>query len=74
MSHGIHRTSLTPYARFMQEPDPQGAKKLAARQWHEIGAVVILPDSIERMDWEDREFLRAVAAKLYGPREQGKAK
>lgn len=71
MNQGIHRTSLTPYARFMQEPDETGAKRLAARQWHQTGAVVILPDSIARMNWEDRDFLNALAARLYGAREQG---
>lgn len=67
----LSRTSLTPYARFMQEPDENGAKKMAARQWHQTGAVVILPDSIARMTWEDRDFLNAIAARLYGPRENG---
>ncbi len=40
---GINRTSLTPYAKFMQDPDPAGARKMAARLWHENGTVILLP-------------------------------
>lgn len=65
----VSRTSLTRYARQMQDPDPNGAHKLAARQWHDTGAVVILPASIDRLDWQDRELVRAIATKLYGPRD-----
>lgn len=65
----LNRTSLTRYAATMRDPDPKGAHKLAARQWHEAGAIVLLPESIERLDWQDRELVRAIAAKLYGPRE-----
>lgn len=64
----MSRTSLTKYAPLMREPDPNGARALAARKWHETGAVVIMPDQIARMPWEDREFLNAVAARLYGKR------
>lgn len=53
----------------MRDPDPDGPRKLAARQWHASGAIVLLPDSIARLDWQDRELVRAIAAKLYGPRE-----
>lgn len=65
----LNRTSLTRYAPSMRDPDPKGAHKLAARQWHETGAIVLLPESIDRLDWQDRELVRAIAAKLYGPRE-----
>lgn len=61
-------TSLTKYAASMRDPDPDGARKLAARQWHETGAVVLLPESIARLDRLDRELVQAIAAKIYGPR------
>lgn len=62
------RTSLTPYAPMMREPDEQGPHRLAARKWHENGAIVLLPESIERLDWQDRQLVRSIAAKLYGQR------
>lgn len=68
MSHGFNRTSLTRYASVMQDPDPDGARKRAARQWHLDGTIVLLPDSIKRLDWQDRDLVRAIAAKIYGER------
>jgi hypothetical protein len=62
------RTSLTPYAAAMRDPDPDGARRLAARKWHDEGIIVLLPESLARLDWQDRELVRAVAAKIYGPR------
>lgn len=63
------RTSLTRYAPMMREPDPRGAHRLAAAMWHNEGTVIIRAESIERLDWQDRELVKAIAAKLYGPRE-----
>lgn len=70
MSHGIHRTSLTRFAGSMQDPDPHGARRLAARKWHEDGSIVLLAGDVERMEWQDRELVRALATKLYGARER----
>jgi hypothetical protein len=64
--------SLTRFAPLMREPDPNGAHRLAKRHWHEQGAVTFLPDQIARMNWQDREFLNAIAAKQYGPRNGAK--
>lgn len=64
-------TSLTKYAASMRDPDPDGARRLAARKWHEDGTMVLLPDSLARLDRLDRELVQAIAAKIYGPR--GKA-
>ena len=63
------RSSLTPYAHLMREPDPSGARRLAARKWHDDGTVILLPDSIERLSWQDREFIKALAARIYGKRD-----
>ena len=60
--------SLTRYAPLMREPDPNGAHRLAKRHWHEQGAVTFLPDQIARMNWQDRELLKALAARHYGKR------
>lgn len=64
----LTRTSLTRYAPGMQDPDPNGARKVAAEQWHKTGAIVLLPDSIERLPWQDRDLVRGIAAKIYGQR------
>ena len=66
---GIRRTSLTPYARQMQDPDPNGARRYAARKWHEDGTVILLQESIERLPWPEREFIHQIAGKIYGKRE-----
>lgn len=68
MSDQRGTTSLTPYAASMREPDPDGAHRLAVRKWHEDGSIVLLAASIERLEWQDRELVRAVATKIYGPR------
>lgn len=63
-------TSLTRYAPQMRDPDPQGAHRLAARKWHDDGTVVLLPASIARLSWQDRELVEQIATKLYGPRQE----
>lgn len=65
----MSRTSLTKYAPLMRDPDEDGPKRMAARKWHEDGAIILLPCSIQRLDPLDRELLNAIAAKLYGKRE-----
>ena len=67
---GISRTSLTRMAPLMRDPDENGPHHLAARKWHEDGSIVLLPASIDRLAWQDRELIRAIAAKIYGPREE----
>lgn len=65
---GITRTSLTPYAKFMQDPDPAAARRLAAKAWHESGMIILLPDSIARLPWQDRDLLSGIVGKIYGKR------
>jgi len=68
----VSRTSLTRYAPLMRETDPNGAHRIAKRQWHDTGAIVLLPDQIKRLAWQDRDLLNGIAAKLYGPRQEKK--
>lgn len=68
MSDQRGTTSLTPYAASMREPDPDGARRLAAEVWHRDGSVVIRAENKAGLNWQDREFLDAICAKLYGPR------
>ena len=69
-SLSIHRTSLTAYAATMREPDPQGHKRLAKAKWHEDGTIVLFAEDVEKLDWQDRELVRAIAARHYGPRDE----
>lgn len=64
-------TSLTRYAPQMREADPNGPHRIAKRQWHDSGAIVLLPDQIARMGWQDRELVKAIATRLYGKRNEG---
>jgi hypothetical protein len=65
-------SSLTRYAPRMRDADPNGAHRIAKRQWHESGAIVLLPDQIARLPWQDRELVQRIAAKQYGPRNGAK--
>lgn len=64
----MSRSSLTRYAPLMRDPDPNGPHALAMRKWHEDGSIVLLPCQIAKLDWQDRELLNAIGARLYGPR------
>lgn len=68
MSDERGRTSLTPYAHLMRDEEEGGARRMAARKWHEDGTIILLPDSIERLPWQDRELVQSVAARVYGER------
>lgn len=65
----INRTSLTPYARLMQDPDENGARRMAARKWHEDGTVILMPESMRRLPWQDRDLIEKIVAKIYGERD-----
>jgi hypothetical protein len=57
-----------PLARMIahtSEPDPLGAHKLARDAWHEKAIVVIFPGDCTGLD---RQFVDAVANRIYGKR------
>jgi hypothetical protein len=62
------RSSLTPYAASMREPDPNGAYRIAKQRWHDNGDLVLFASDIAGMDWQDRELINAIGAKRYGTR------
>jgi len=66
----MSRSSLARYASLMREADPNGAHRIAKRQWHDTGAIVLLPDQIARLPWQDCELVQRIAAKHYGPRQE----
>jgi hypothetical protein len=58
-------TSLTKFAATMRDPDPDGARKAASQAWHTMGIAVFFDGDCHGLD---REFIHAVANRLYGKR------
>ena len=54
----------------MRDEDPDAPHRMAAAAWHQTGMVVITPESIGRLSWQDRELVQAIAARLYGKRKE----
>lgn len=61
----MSRTSLTPYAASMRDPDPDGATRAARQAWHDHGIAVIRRADCERLDWE---YVSAIADRVHGRR------
>lgn len=57
------RTSLTPYAALMRDPDPAGAETAARQAWCEHGILVVFSDQLHGLD---REFASALGNRLWG--------
>lgn len=64
----LHRTSLTRHAASMRDADPDGVRRFARQKWHEDGTIILRPEDVARLDWQDRELVHAIMAKLHGPR------
>ena len=58
-------TSLTRFARSMQDPDPAGASRAAREAWRDHGILVVLPGQLHGLD---REFAQALGNRLWGKR------
>jgi len=61
-------TSLTRYAPLMRDPDQMAARRRAAEQFHEDGTIILFPDTLAKLSWQDRELLIKIAEKQYGKR------
>jgi hypothetical protein len=59
------RTSLTPFAASMRDPDPEGARRAARALWRDHGIIVIMPGDCQKLD---AMFVEAIANRLYGDR------
>lgn len=57
---------LARYAHLGHEPDPDGARKRAAKAYHDTGFIALNPDWIT--SWEDRAYVQMVADKVHGKR------
>lgn len=67
------RTSLTTFARQMNDPDPDGAWKFAKSLWEQHGLVVLfLPDVERKAGWSAARSGRNLAEICYGKRNGGK--
>ena len=64
----LKRTSLTPYAASMADPDPKGAKKAARQLWQGMGVVTLFPDQLAALSWGDRNMIEVIATQHYGKR------
>jgi len=64
----VTRTSLTRYAPLMRDPDAQAARRRAAGQFHEDGTIILFPETLAKLSWQDRELLIKIAEKQYGKR------
>ena len=69
MTQQGYGSNLGRYASLMRDPDERGPHRMAARKWHEDGSIIITAESKARLDWQDRDLLDAICARLYGPRE-----
>lgn len=62
----MRSTSLTKFAASMRDPDPAGAKRVAAQLWQERGIIVIFPD--QTLPGIAQMAVEAVAIQQYGKR------
>lgn len=61
----LHRTSLTPFAASMRDPDPAGQRRAAQELYDAHGIVVIFPRDVDRLD---AMWIEAIGKRLYGRR------
>lgn len=66
MSGGIRRTSLTPYAPSMRDPDPAKAKEAARNSFIATGGKIVLINKDWLGTWADRKLLDQLAEKALG--------
>ena len=61
----LTHTSLTPFAKSMRDPDPDGARRAAQQLYDEHGIVVIFPNDVAKVD---SMWIEAIGKRLYGRR------
>ncbi|MGY2734915.1 hypothetical protein [Sphingomonas sp. UYP23] len=60
------RSSLAAHAGSMRDPDPDAARAMAKRGWHDRGFVAIDPAWLT--SWVDQEQLIILAERVHGER------
>lgn len=60
------RSSLATHAASMRDPDPDAARRIAARGWHDRGFVAIDPAWLT--SWVDQQQLIILAERVHGER------
>lgn len=61
MSTGIHRTSLTPFAASMRDPDPANARRAARDTYQATEGKVVLINKDWLRNWADQKQLDLLA-------------
>lgn len=62
----MRRTSLTPYAASMREPDPNMARRAAREAYEESNGEVVLINKSWLRTWTDRKQLDLLAEQALG--------
>lgn len=60
---GIHRTSLTPFAASMRDPDPAAARLAARQAYEDTNGELVLINANWLDGWADRKQLDLLAVK-----------
>ncbi len=66
MTAGIRRTSLTPYAASMRDPDPAMARKAARDAYVATDGEMVLINRKWLTSWTDQKQLDLLASKALG--------
>jgi len=61
----VSRTSLTPFAASMRDPDPNGAKRAAQELFDQHGIVVLFEHDLRAMGTLERHLIEAIASRIY---------
>lgn len=69
MSGDRSRSSLTPFAHLMRDPDPAAISRIGALLWHQFGIVCIDPTKFK--SWADQKQAEILGEQAYGPRDKG---
>jgi len=64
----MSRMRYTPKGYGGRRRDPEQVKR---EGWRELGLLVISPED-ERLSWPERELVRQLGEKLYGPRPEAR--
>jgi hypothetical protein len=68
----IRRTSLTPYAASMRDPDPANARRAARESYLASQGEIVLINRKWLNNWTDQKQLDLLAAKALGVKGNGK--
>lgn len=64
----LTRTSLTPYAASMRDPDPEKSHEACRRAFHDGDLLLVRldADTEKRLGWANMQMLRNIGEMIYG--------